>query len=417
VLVLTHPAGAEPERRYAAEVLLEERLGLEVRLQPAERTDVALTLAGEDGALVLGDDFLARPRLPEPPYAELDGVPLLYGGGSLEYADLFGSAFFLLTRWEETVVATRDGRDRFAAAGSVLARDGLLQRPLVDEYVELLWHALVRVWPRLERRTSSFLVAPSHDVDWPRDPRPAWHGLLGAARRRDAAEVTGRVRAALHRRDPLDTFDYLMDESERRGLRSAFFFIPDRTLPLDGDYSLDDPWLRQLLRRIHERGHEVGLHTSYATFRDPERTRREWELLARVCEQERIEQPRWGGRQHYLRWENPTTWRNWDEAGLDYDSTLGFHDAVGFRCGTCHDFPVFDLERRRRLRLRERPLVAMESSLLDVPGATAASTAAALAEVREQCRSFGGTFTLLWHNSRLFSRPQRTLYEGALGPV
>jgi hypothetical protein len=409
-LILEHPPGAEPERAYVAAVLLEERLGLETDLRAADRADVALSLAGHDGSVLLDDDFLARPRLPEPPYAELSGVTVLFGE-----RDLLGSAFFLLTRWEETAVAERDPRDRFGAAQSTLARDGLHRRPLVDEYVEVLWGELARVWPRLERRRSSFAVAPSHDVDWPLDPRPVWKGLLGAARRRDLPELEGRARAALARRDPLDTFDYLMDESERRGLASAFYFIPDRTLPLDGDYSLDDPWLRRLLRRIDERGHEIGYHASYATFRDAERTRREVDLLARVCEQEGIDRPLRGGRQHYLRWENPTTWRNWDEAGLDYDSTLGFHDDVGFRCGTCHEFPVFDLERRRPLRLRERPLVAMESALLDAPGASEEAAAAALAEVREQCRRVDGTFTLLWHNSRLFSRPQRRLYEGALG--
>jgi hypothetical protein len=414
-LLLSHPPGSEPERAYAARVLLTERLGLEVELRAAERQDVELSLPGADGTLVLGDDFFARPRLPEPPYAALGGVPLLFGDAPLARADLFGAAFFLLTRWEETAIPDRDGRERFGAAHSVLQRDHLLRRPLVDEYVELLWQALLRLWPSLRRPASEFEVLPSHDVDWTRERRPLWKALAGAARRRNVPEIAARTRLAVARREPFDTFDWLMEQSERRGLRSAFYFIPERATELDGDYSLDDAAVRALLRRVHERGHEVGYHASYTTFRDPERTRLEWERLARVCEEEGIDQPRWGGRQHYLRWENPVTWRNWDEAGLDYDSTLTFHDAAGFRCGTCHEFPVFDVQQRRRLRLRERPLVAMENSLLDAPGATPDSVAESLAELREQCRRVGGTFTLLWHNSRLFTRRDRALYEDALG--
>ncbi len=37
---------------------------------------------------------------------------------------------------------------------------------------------------------------------------------------------------------------------------------------------------------------------------------------------------------------------------------------VGFRCGTCREFPVFDLRTRKALRLLERPLIAMDVTLL-----------------------------------------------------
>ena len=132
----------------------------------------------------------------------------------------------------------------------------------------------------------------------------------------------------------------------------------------DGDYSIGDPWIRGLMREIAVRGHEVGLHPSYNTYRDEAGLRLERDLLLRACEEEELGQQRYGGRQHFLRWANPITWRLWDEAGLAYDSTLGFPDAVGFRCGSCYEFPVFDLEKRRALKLTERPLVVMESALL-----------------------------------------------------
>jgi len=34
--------------------------------------------------------------------------------------------------------------------------------------------------------------------------------------------------------------------------------------------SLDDPRLRALLREIHARGHEIGIHPGYHTYRHPE---------------------------------------------------------------------------------------------------------------------------------------------------
>ena len=133
---------------------------------------------------------------------------------------------------------------------------------------------------------------------------------------------------------------------------------------IDGVYSMDDPWIRRLLKKIHDRGHEVGLHLSYNTFRIL--IRRALNLSGSTgMYGEGIDQKVWGGRQHFLRWENPTTWQNWEDAGLDYDSTLGLSHHTGFRCGTCFDYPVFNLVTRTALKLRERPLIVMDSALLE----------------------------------------------------
>jgi peptidoglycan/xylan/chitin deacetylase (PgdA/CDA1 family) len=213
-----------------------------------------------------------------------------------------------------------------------------------------------------------------------------------------------------------NTFDAIMDASESRGLRSAFYFIADRRAGLiDGNYSLDDPWIRGLLRRIHVRGHEIGLHTSYTTPTDGAQTRYERDRLVRVLDEEGIELDRLGGRQHFLRWRNPITWRNWADAGLDYDSTLGFSEEIGFRAGVCLEYPVFDLEQKRPLALRELPLAAMEVAALDRLQLGPASALEAIIELRETCRRYNGTFTLLWHNSRLVHRTERRLYLEALG--
>jgi hypothetical protein len=83
-----------------------------------------------------------------------------------------------------------------------------------------------------------------------------------------------------------------------------------------------------------------------------------------VLDEEGIAQPLLGGRQHYLRWETPTTVRLWDANGLDYDITLSYADRPGFRCGTCFEYPMFDSVEQRALKLRQRPLIVMECSVI-----------------------------------------------------
>ena len=444
------------EREYAVEVLLGRFLGLEYQFVTGSGEDVAIRLAGEDdGRRLLVRDVLFRTTpvllesaaLPQGDLARLPAgalagarvfgdLPLLYGDASVSVGettielgvDLFGGAFVMLTRLEEAVPGPRDIHDRFPAAASLASRHAFLDRPIVNEYAEVLWWALAQLWPGLERAQRSFRVLPTCDVDWPFYSRgrlleSTFKGVREVYTRRDKSLAAARVRSALAIRrggrsvDPANTFDFIMGLSEQHGLQSAFYFMTrhaDRRF--DADYSIDDPWIRNLLREIAARGHEVGLHPSYTTYRDEAVLRTEVDRLRGACVAEDVPSERIGGRQHFLRWANPVTWRAWDSVGLAYDSTLGFSEAVGFRCGACYEFPVFDLEERRMLKLVERPLIAMEVSLLNHAGATPEAAAEAMRRLKETCRSVDGDFTFLWHNNHLITDRNRTAYAAVLEP-
>ena len=169
---------------------------------------------------------------------------------------------------------------------------------------------------------------------------------------------------------------------------------------------------------VHARGHEVGFHAGFGTFRDAQRTTEEFDHLRDVAEREGVRQDRWGGRQHYLQWVNPTTWRNWDEAGLDYDCTLGFSEAAGFRTGTCHEYPVFDLVARQPLRLRERPFQVMDVTLFGHLGLRPDAARAAVLDVALACRRFRGDLGILWHNDEVLrTRRQQRWYADLVAAV
>lgn len=120
---------------------------------------------------------------------------------------------------------------------------------------------------------------------------------------------------------------------------------------------------------------------------------------------------------HYLRWEQPTTMYGWEMASMDYDSTLGYADRPGFRCGTCFEYPAFDPVANETLNLRIRPLVVMECSvILDKYLGLGTTDAAAtnILKIKNKCAAVGGSFTLLWHNSQYFSAHERNLYTKLL---
>jgi hypothetical protein len=420
VLTVSHPPTWAAERAYVLDVVLGERLGLDVYTHVEERDGVEIS----DGtrSLRLADGLFAIPevdRLSErslPTLHEAGGLPALWSAGG--EPDLLGGIFFLLTRYEELVRGDRDAHDRFPGAAATAP----VERPLADEYVERLRERLEKAFPGLETQRPSFRVQPSHDVDVPlgRDPRltrTLRAAALDVAKRREPALAARRLRAFRSGRpedDTCNTFPFLLAASERRGLRSTFYVMAGVTDPArDGGYALDDPWLQRLLLELSDRGHELGLHPSYGTFRDEAALAGELATLRSALERAGASTNVAGGRQHYLRWE-PETWTRYASAGLAHDASVGFADRPGFRAGTCFDYPAFDLRARRVLPLRERPLVAMEVSFLQYLGLSHEHAFDRMAELKRACRRVGGTFTFLWHNNRLQTARDRALYEAVL---
>jgi peptidoglycan/xylan/chitin deacetylase (PgdA/CDA1 family) len=209
-----------------------------------------------------------------------------------------------------------------------------------------------------------------------------------------------------------------MGVSEAHGLRSTFYFMAGNE-PGEPDfrYRLGDAPFAPILRRIHDRGHEIGLHGSYGSHRSAERLRLELDALKRACQAAGFEQRSWGVRQHYLRFENPTTWRAQEAAGLAHDSTIGHAERVGFRSGTCREYPVFDLRDRRVLALRERPLVAMDGTLLEYMGLGLGEAGDRLRAVAGACRAAGGDAVILYHTDTLARGSMREHYRRAIADL
>lgn len=393
-------------------VLLEER-SLELRMVPAD--DFVKEVLGEAEIPILCDRDAPIPKR----------LVTVEENTVCIHFDLLGSAFYLLTRTEEYLSQILDEHDRFPAWASHALTHNYLHRPVVDEYVEILWHCIKRLWPGAERKEETFRTMVTHDVDAPFEYlfRPTWKMVrsFGAdiLRRHDPRRAFSRTIRWFDvkylgnwQRDPYYTFETVMDISESHSLKSAFYFFAGGASSLDGDYDLTHPRIAALMKSIYERGHEIGYHGSYTTYRDPEKTRREVQSLKEATLRLGMSQTTWGGRQHYLRWNTPITWRNYAEAGLDYDTSLSYADHAGFRCGTCHPFPVFDVEQNKTLDLVEYPLIVMECSVLDdrymnLPHDEALEYNLKL---KQTCRKYAGCFNLLWHNSRFVDPWEVELY-------
>jgi hypothetical protein len=105
--------------------------------------------------------------------------------------------------------------------------------------------------------------------------------------------------------------------------------------------------------------------------------------------------------------------------GLQCDTTMGYPDQEGFRCGTCHRFHPFDVEQDRELKIWEQPLIVMDGALHTYRGFSPEQGEARILELAARCKQVEGTFTLLWHNSALDWEwsPWKKVYERVLSQL
>lgn len=455
MLTVTIPPYCVAECRWAVETVFGTMLRIPHRV--AESRTMGITLTLDERSLHLPDAFfgvadrqwLQEASLPCGPWSKwavaedlpevgrmVTSVPVLSGTGGFHRdgdgsgrltLDVLGCVFLLLSRYEEHVLPERDAHGRFPLSASIAHRAGVSHRPLADEYVEILWHAMRRVWPTLTRPSRAFRVRVSCDVD---QPYEGYTRSVGKTMRKVVGDVVKRrgwtealrtalnavgTRASVYRWDRYDSFDWMMDVNEAAGNVVTFYFIAGKSdSRYDPLYDLEETRIRQLLRRIHERGHEIGLHGSYGSADSLSVLSAELTRLRRVLDEESIRQDIVSSRQHYLRWIPGQTSILLDSLGLNYDSTLGFAEAPGFRCGTSHEYAMYDPSERRPLRLRERPLLVMEDSVLSESYLGLGAGEAALElmmRVSAPVVRFGGNFTLLWHNSTLNKESERALYR------
>ncbi len=334
-------------------------------------------------AHLTGGDFLAEEAQSKTPV-----VPAAF--------DLVAPAWYFLSRKEEER-GEKDELQRFLPGSSWQVRRGQHHRPLVDEMGRLLLTYIERAagragimgvrklpWPGAR----PYAIALTHDQDqsirWMRriarrmvdlvrgDPRGrgAIFSLLGRHLREGAVPET-------------ILSDRLVDQQERVGIRSSFFFLPVRHDRFGRRYNIHSPSFQKLLERLARGGHGVGLHASLEAAQSADQLRREKEVIEGALGSEVS-----GVRHHYLRASFPETWYHQEEAGFRWDASLGYPDHPGLRSGSSFPFRPEGSDH-----FLSFPLTGMDRALL----AEGLTTMKRWSEWSEPVKKVGGLLDILWH--------------------
>jgi peptidoglycan/xylan/chitin deacetylase (PgdA/CDA1 family) len=173
--------------------------------------------------------------------------------------------------------------------------------------------------------------------------------------------------------EPRWKLSYWTEKEREYGFRSTFFLSAnisqrhenDTTYWLSSkvDYNGKKARLSQIAKELEEDGWEIGLHGSMNSYRDSNLLLKELDLLINNTHCKVT-----GIRQHYLRFDIRNTWHIHEALHLQYDTTLGYDNRIGFRGGIALPFVPYDLDNEREYKLLEIPMCIMDSSLFFVTG-------------------------------------------------
>jgi hypothetical protein len=396
MIKITTPNNNIAERKYILDIIFNEFLGLEYALGTGS-DDYIIELKNKK-TLIIKDTFFNR-FLKDLEYLKLENIPTKIGE-----LDIFAASFFMLTRWEEYVNKNRDLHNRFPATESLAFKQGFLDRPVVNEYVEELKTMLLELDDNLKFKIYNYQLLLTHDVDIPQKYTSIKSGLIeivgDIVKRKDIKKaflnIFLKIKVMIKiQKDPFDTFDYLMDVSEKVGVKSYFFFMGKGLTKFDNMYDSGDGFIKDLVIRIKKRNHHIGIHPTFNAYNDSKQFTKEKKEL-----EKNLDTNITFGREHFLRFEVPKTLQIWEDHDMSWDSTLSFADKEGFRCGVCYPYSVFNILTRKKLNLKERPLIVMEGSFATYqPDIAPQEMESKIKQLMEEVKKYNGEFVFLWHNS------------------
>lgn len=321
-------------------------------------------------------------------------------------ADLLSVSFALLSRYEETRVDKRDKYGRYAYSDSLDYKYNLIETPIVDEYAMLLRKFVCDNFSAVSISPRKPSFVPTHDIDFLfRFPNfgKAVKTIAGDLFVRKSLRLSWKSLCAYIKSwrkvecDPyVSGMHNLLKVSVENKLDSKFYF---KALGRGEDctYNIFSDKTKRCIEAVISAGKSAGLHGGLDSYSSTDVFTEEKNNLQSVtnCKID-------SSRQHFLRFDVHGTPQVWQKSGISHDSTLGFPEHEGFRCGTCHPYRLYDVDNDCVTDIVEHPLVAMDTTLFQYRNLTDEEAFASICRLYERCVAVEGDFVLLWHNTTMF---------------
>lgn len=327
-------------------------------------------------------------------------------------ADIITLSFLMLSRYEESISKLKDKHDRFEFKNSISNTYKLNEIPIVDEYAYLLKKELKNIFSGITFSNTTVKIIPTHDIDEIRrfpSLSKSIRTLLGDIYLYKSVPLLLKSTINFFKSitkpelDPyITSIHQIIESSKKYNLKSEFYFMSTIASEYNNGYLISESSLKSIFSSIKENRMLIGIHGGYNTYNNASVFSKE-KLGIEQSTNVSVEY----NRQHFLRFDVNTTFDVLVENKIKYDSSLGYAEAEGFRCGTCHPYNPYNFKLDKPFEIIERPLIVMDVTLTSYRNYSDAEALASMHRLYERCKSVNGEFIVLWHNTYVDREPSR----------
>ena len=313
----------------------------------------------------------------------------------------------------------KDNYGRFPAEESLAYNNQFLTQPVVDIWAYKFKTILKEQFPNYIFPDKKYTVTPVIDV-----PIAYRYKLVGvmrtfggtikdffAFRFKDVYERFGVLLGA--RKDPFDTYKYIVNRQKKRNFKFIFFFLVGDFSTYDKNINSQKQKFKSLIKHVADYC-KVGIKSSFFALNDIELLKIEKSRMEAIINTNIA-----GSRHSFSKVNLPESYRNLVELEIPEDYTMGYVNHLGFRAGTCTPFLFYDLDYEVQTPLKIVPYHALDfaflkyNSLLDKQEA--------LDKLIKQVRAVNGNFVPVFHNYTFSNIPRwqhfKTLFNTILDSV
>jgi hypothetical protein len=316
--------------------------------------------------------------------------------------DLFAAIFYLISRYEEYLPHKKDMHGRYGHENAVAFKEGFLQLPLVNIWLEDFRKLLLKKNVQFSMLNVQFSFVPTYDIDM------AWSYRHKGFQRNAGAIVklffSGKWRSLSSRlkvlrnkkQDPFDAYEWMDELHQQFKLHPIYFFlVAQQQGKYDKNIDVENAAFKQLVQDIAAK-YKTALHPSWASGDEHFLLAKEKTLLEQL-----VKQPITSSRQHYIRFDLPATYRNLLAAGITNDYSMGYGSSNGFRASIASSYYWYDLKQDEPTQLLIHPFCFMDANSYYEQKVSAEIALQELIHYYRTIKELNGTMITIWHNSFL----------------
>ncbi len=321
--------------------------------------------------------------------------------------DLFGAAFWLLTRYEEYLPHKIDKYQRFSYKNSLAYQYDFIEMPIINFWLDEFKNILIQNFNfKISFNSNKYQFLSSIDIDnaYKYKHKGFVRTLAGFVTDiKYKKNIAERLKVIFNKkRDPYDEYDFLIEIHKKYNINCIYFF-------LIGDYGINDKNhsatnlnFQSLIKRIADYS-MIGVHPSYGSKDKLQQIKIEINRLSNITHKTIRK-----SRQHFSILSFPKTYNQLLQASIIEDYSMGYTNCNGFRASYCLPFNWYNLTEEKTTELTVYPYCISEVTLFQK--ATNNNIVEVYKQIINQVKLYNGFNCIIFHNDT-FNNSTKQLYE------